>query len=351
MKSELPISYESFIADKDVKKFTHYLSEVIGGRRFVEHGYYDRMEKRNFYFLRLIDALTSYKWNGQGYEANKALLDSYISKINLAESEQGFISACLDILEWGAGNKKLSLYTANKDWIVQKGEKESVKSNVLEALKILRSNQPDLCDFGSNYRMNAGFTKIYAFLSPSDFVIYDSRVAASLAFLVQKYCVRNDLTSVPKLLSFALADAQGSSCRDPSIATPPLRFRKWNVNQKLHAKSNVFANWILKDSLELAKKKSGCKCQFKELREVEAALFILGYDFPQFAEKNDSRKDSGGQKSTRKTSKKSIAREIYVDLSNKGVAKKEIIGRFISDANLTKKGAETYYYDIKNESK
>lgn len=51
-----------------------------------------------------------------------------------------------------------------------------------------------------------------------------------------------------------------------------------------------------------------------------------------------------------KVTKASLARSIFVEMYGKeGVARKDIIGRFIKEAGLTEKGAATYYQNMVNK--
>ncbi|MHB2080818.1 hypothetical protein [Pseudomonas asiatica] len=56
-------------------------------------------------------------------------------------------------------------------------------------------------------RFNAGMTKVYALIC-EDFLIYDSRVAAALGWLVVKYCEAHGIAKVPDALCFPWAAAK-----------------------------------------------------------------------------------------------------------------------------------------------
>jgi hypothetical protein len=164
--------------------------------------------------------------------------------------------------------------------------KSQVYDNINEALSALTSFAPDFSDFGERFRMNSGFTKIYALLSPDTFIIYDSRVAAALAHLIVLFCQKQGLTEIPVLLQkIKLMEAQGEACRIVAVANTKLSFLNLNSNQRNHAISNVFANWLVSEAYKLAKESKNNK--FINLREVEAALFMLGYDFPQYSVPKD----------------------------------------------------------------
>lgn len=263
-----------------VTGFVTYLAKVLSGNIKVNHTYYDRKKRDDYNFITLYDAFTQYHWNNEGYKENSDKIDLLVDGFtNANTNSDSFYKACLDTLEWGAGNKGLSLYTYNAQWLDKLGTAPNVKDNLDEALELLDSELPCFTEFGGKYRMNAGFTKIYAFMSPDTFIIYDSRVAAALAFLVTKYCEQEGLSGVPAELGFTIADAQGKSCRNPSIIEKGYIFSKWGSDQKKHAISNVQANWILYSAFKRVEHST----PFDDIRQIEAALFMIGYDFPQHA--------------------------------------------------------------------
>ncbi len=124
--------------------------------------------------------------------------------------------------------------------------------------------------------MNAGFTKIYSLLLDG-FPIYDSRVAASLAYLVRLYCEEAGLARLPPALAFGIPASRGSGNRDPSIAK--LRFpRLWAAQPRKYADSNLRAAWLLGQVSRLGP--FGDLPREQALRALEAALFMVGFHVP-----------------------------------------------------------------------
>ena len=123
----------------------------------------------------------------------------------------------------------------------------------------------------SGLRFNAGMTKVYALLIP-DFVIYDSRVAASLTWLANHWWTNVKQLSqatLPTNLRFGTLPANGSAQghRNAAPSTFPVITRADD-----HYTWNVRANWLLSDALRQA----GRSSKFATLREIEAALFQMG---------------------------------------------------------------------------
>ncbi|TPH15865.1 hypothetical protein [Litorilituus lipolyticus] len=332
----------SYLNSPVVNGFIVYLSKVINGDSEIDHTYIDRKKNKKFVFSTLYEGFEKYHWNNEGYNANSDKIDLLVDGFTNSNANSDlFYKACLDTLEWGAGNKGLSLYTNNSQWLNKLGTSQNVKANLDEALKVLNSESPCFTEFGEKYRMNAGFTKIYAFMSPDTFIIYDSRVAAALAFLVTKYCVQEGFSNVPLELSFSIADAQGESCRNPSIKEKGYLFSKWGNNQKKHAISNVQANWILYSAF----KKVEHSTHFDDIRQIEAALFMIGYDFPQYAKSSNINVNVNPNKYIKKQTKKEQAEALYEQSEDK--SRKYILPLFQEVVGLTKAGASTYYQNIR----
>ena len=100
-----------------------------------------------------------------------------------------------------------------------------------------------------------------------DFIIYDSRVAGALAYLVSIWGAEFD---IPELLRFRCMDAMGNQCRNPNRNDFPRMY----ANPNLYLKWNLRANWILQ-AVSQQMGHGGLS-----LREIEAGLFMMGYDLP-----------------------------------------------------------------------
>lgn len=121
-------------------------------------------------------------------------------------------------------------------------------------------------------RFNSGMTKVYSLLI-NDFIIYDSRVAASLAWLVLLWwdsVVGRPREDLPSLLRFGCLPGNGKAQhqRNPDRTV----FRTLASNPGQHYLWNIRANWVLVDAM----KKAGAESSFSSLREIEAALFQMG---------------------------------------------------------------------------
>jgi len=278
---------ESYLNDTHVTGFIDYLKDLIKGSTPLDHSYMVDPVNKHFYlkdvgkkvtFDTIQDAFKGYVWKREGYAENKSVLDAIAEKLRTATTEEDLYQACLECLEWGAGSKSSSLYDKNENWLWEKRSQTSLIALLDNSYNQLANEYPNLNGFKSeNYRMNSGFTKIYA-LKYDDFIIYDSRVAAALGLLVVKYCEANELNEIPGNLKFHYAHKypRGVDKRNPCVGDfqfPRLSY----ANSSNHAESNVKANWLLAEVVRTAGEFWEITNGSERLRALEAALFMVGY--------------------------------------------------------------------------
>jgi len=124
-------------------------------------------------------------------------------------------------------------------------------------------------------RSNAGTTKIHSLALP-DFVIYDSRVAAALAWLALRWSQQEGI-AVPAHLRFACMRANTSKTnlkmRSPDQAIFPYFAASGPLREhQRHATWNMRANWIICAAA------AQCPAGAWTARQIEAALFMMGAD-------------------------------------------------------------------------
>ncbi len=140
---------------------------------------------------------------------------------------------------------------------------------------------------GFDLRFNAGLSKVYSLLL-DDFVIYDSRVAAALGWLVVRYCHAHQLSAVPGTLAFPwssgreAASVSDAKRRDPSDGK--YQFPRLG-DARLHARWNLRASWLIQ---ALAARLPDF-CNLPDgIRALESSLFMWGYDLIDMATEDAS---------------------------------------------------------------
>jgi len=200
---------------------------------------------------------------------NAAVLDALQHALRRAfrdEHTLALAGAVAGILHWG-GVYTTTPNGGNKPWLARH---HANLHALLTAVVLDHANGDDVSTV-EGLRFNAGMTKVYALLI-DDFIIYDSRVAASFTWLANHWWtnVRNLLqVNLPTHLRFGTLPANGSAHGHRNAAPgifPGI------TRAEDHYTWNVRANWLLSDALLHA----GQASQFATLREIEAALFQMG---------------------------------------------------------------------------
>lgn len=174
------------------------------------------------------------------------------------------------VMIWGG------VYTkrGNAGWLNEMNRDGSLVAywrTVLSALRTIEDD--DQVSRIENLRSNAGTTKVHS-LALSDWVIYDSRVAAALAWLIHRWADGPP----PPLLQISCMRANSQKAKQ---RTPDKQYFRYFAasgdarNHHEHAKWNLRTNWILGQALLQADKRSA---QFQSIRDIEAALFMVGED-------------------------------------------------------------------------
>ncbi|RQR34829.1 hypothetical protein [Burkholderia sp. Bp9142] len=313
----LSLNRKDYLNDEHVRGFIAWLSHVISGTKSINftvgfatnqlppdfkqrfpHGYGDRRPSSAtpvyvVHARTLEDLFSMYWWKKEGFDINKARLDEVSAAIAISMAgEEGEAArslaehACQHVMEWGFGKDRRA-YKANMAWANRQGT--ALVSVLREGREALTCDCPNIDVFAmtGGPRMNAGWTKYYA-LAVTGHIIYDGRVGAALGFLVRRYIETLPESMqperVPDRLGFLWGDGDGGGkSRNPSAGR--YQFGKLyggHYGSKAWARVNVQANWVLTEALLTAK---AHWCSGSDgLRRLEAALFMLGYDFTPYAD-------------------------------------------------------------------
>jgi hypothetical protein len=274
-----------YLNNADVSDFVDWLSENLGNQDLTHQ--YTLPGGTLVQFTGLVDALHKYDWPfgfvdpsdlrhaGNTYNENYSALHVLRSGLNSALAAGNDLDAtawAIAVMNWGG------VRNGNVTWL--NSNLRGLASEISSVKNILSANDDDMARLGSIRRFNAGMTKVYS-LTLEQFVIYDSRVAAALAWLVIKWC-QNTKRAVPDNLRFACMPAKEGKnpsrrkVRNPSCGT--YLFPWMNNRSVRHAHWNLRANWVLAETLSRAGTNTDFHKTQEPLRALEAALFMWGYD-------------------------------------------------------------------------
>jgi hypothetical protein len=280
---------QTYLARPHVSQFTDWLAAELDSESRFAHEYVDRRSGEQWSCTSLFDAFTRYRWNHPGNSrlafnpgncsmSNGLALAALRKDLeNIKGNDRRAVDASLDVMSWGGVSAcNASWLKANKDGLADLLKTVQTSMDAGDELApVLRSKQ---------LRFNSGMTKVYSLLC-KNFVIYDSRVAAALGWLVVKYCQSQGLLKVPEALCFPWAaakeapNATAPKCRNPGIGN--LHFKGLRSGAH-HALWNLRANWVLSAVLAHPAAKTSpfhsVASPHDPMRALEAALFMIGYD-------------------------------------------------------------------------
>lgn len=287
---------DEFLQVPQVDSFVSWLSKVISGEERINF----QTNGRGSRYTSLWDSFENYAWP-MGKRSEEILLPTIGTKRIAANATFAENDAILNAISGGLRNslqgnpEELAAWVkATMIWggVYKKGNRAWVErhhdnlSDILREASVALAQPQDEIRL-PDFRFNSAMTKVYALLL-DDFVIYDSRVAAALAWMVFLREEREP-AAVDARLRFGCMPANESQKRKANnqekIRSPhgtifPYLHRNNRFSYE-HAKWNIRANWVLKCAFDKAKEESReakQALQFQTLREIEAALFVLGYD-------------------------------------------------------------------------
>lgn len=283
----------TYLKNTDVVQFIEWLSANLDNGTLA-HSYVNR-RSGPWRCASLYDAYLQYHWphaalprlslsGGVSFTHNAHTLGVLQRQLQHALTPQlndpAACVAAIDVMTWGG------VRAGNVRWLhSNQAELANLLSKTRDALNADDTDHSDLNDSG--LRFNAGMTKVYSLLCDS-LIIYDSRVAAALGWTVTKYCQDKGMSQVPAELSFAWAPAKTApghpdpKRRNPSVGA--LKFPSLAAGAR-HAEWNLKASWLLSATLASPNARASLFKQTvvpqQQLRAIEAALFMIGYDLGQ----------------------------------------------------------------------
>lgn len=293
---------EAFKAHPQTQQFVAWLSRRIDGTEAVDFQYKPRQGYRT-----LGDARDAYAWprgtstiptpDGDlvlapksNLAANSAVLQVLSNglRTSLANSniDQGTLADWVEaVLRWG-GVYLRQRGGGNAGWLDARRAAGDLRETLKVAMEAFISGSIHADDGPINLRSNAGLTKVYS-LVLDDFIIYDSRVAGALAWMVMS-CWKPATGDIPPHLRFVCMPAKEGSnvaaaerkARSPDgLIFSSLQGSGMQTHRK-HAMWNLRANHVLTAALEQAQQRccNIAPAGFRTVRDVEAALFVMGYD-------------------------------------------------------------------------
>jgi hypothetical protein len=295
----------AYIKKPEVKQFIEFCADKIFGT--FNHSYLIRQTGKEWNCTNIRDAALNYRWPWRGIGNslcdNASELDRLqINLRNALKSNNSayLVNSSLDVFKWGG------VLNGNQNpVIVNKHSLVDFYSATIDQLNLAG----DDTTLGDVWNMNAGFTKIYSFLT-NGIIIYDSRVGAALGFLVKQCATQNNWKTIPQELLFPYAPPRNSATALNPLNRNPgsylgVSFPSFSNRPCLQAVFMLRASWIIAAVIEKVKwiEESDLQCdkiKIPKHRFIEAGLFMIGYDLPaeNTAKKQSPKKNLLNSKAT-----------------------------------------------------
>lgn len=292
-----------FFEDHQTKQFIGWLSSHIDGTAERDLNFLYEPDR---YWSTLTEARDAYKWPAKrtsiptprgeliltawsDLAENQRVLDM-LSK-GLRESlanpvpDEGILADWVQaILVWGGVYTRHKNGGGNAGWLETRRQEGDLAENLHAALREAISFESG----PKSLRSNAGLTKVYS-LAQESFIIYDSRVAAALSWLVMRWACEVRLDPIPEHLRFACMRANQGNLNGERYSSAKVRSPDTKIfpyfapatqlrDHWRHAVWNQRANYVLTAALDQARSRqpTSTALNFQTVRDVEAALFVLG---------------------------------------------------------------------------
>jgi hypothetical protein len=265
-----------YLVDPDVNNFINWLGP------FLDVGFTHTYTLPNgtlWSCSSIYDAFLNYNWGNNNFSTTAIKL-SAIKRIYdygvLTNDIEIIKCACDLVFSWGGVENGNSKYVNNYNPINFPNIQAELTAGILLFNQLTFDD-----DFPDNsIKLNSGFTKIYSLLR-NDFIIYDSRVALALYYLIGKYTLANGLNDIPNLLIFRIPPRKGNIAlrQIPQFLTNNGFIINGPNGANNYQISNMRANWILSEVLNRNPGSLFNTLAVElRLRALESALFMIGYD-------------------------------------------------------------------------
>lgn len=265
---------------------------IIGGKEPVWRQWHQHKnyvpQSGIWWCTSLLQARNHYSWSiaSTGKDFDQLSID--LNNALAQGDEVGTKKACLRIFEWGGVAKNAS--DRSRVWVVEMCEQGRLCSRLKDGFAILKS--PDAKGIqrfdGADLLMNSALTKVFAAIGGGEMegvVMYDGRVGAALGLLARRFLGRlaSPPESVPPELAFRWGPPQVRAqaklrARDPSDSQYAFRQLNYPGGQRYIGQNNRSHAELVRLSTDLlSRMRSGPSAVAASVREIEQALFMIGY--------------------------------------------------------------------------
>ncbi|MFM0362163.1 hypothetical protein [Paraburkholderia sediminicola] len=289
---------KQFLDDPEVAEFVTWLVGFAGRLRVeLNIGRSRRVPQRVVKTVQGLDGvIDAYVWRAEWTDDRGASIESLcwdstacsLKRLGetfraalASESEEAAMRACHAIFEW-AGERNIGV--GARPFLEAKRASGQLITYLKAAREAFRLGSGRLDKLGAIENVNSMLTKVYALASDDGLPIYDSRVAAAMASLVELFRIKTRRTwrQVPATLLFPTMDASARRKliglhTDALISNGALIYYTQSDMSARWASAKLRLGWIAEDVLRQAPQLLSAQ-PHSRLHAFEASLFMIGYD-------------------------------------------------------------------------
>lgn len=268
-----------YLANQDVASFVKWLQQYLTTIDV-------NLNLKNSKFVRggliaqatgISQLITYYRWNGD-WAHNTTLISAFrtqlANELNSTSSQQTLFNVCQKVLVWGGDRNSKNGATP---FLQEKLQNGTLREYLTKSKACLTLNDADTSNIQAIESMNSMLTKVHAFAADDGFPIYDSRVAAAVAALIEIYRLNNHMNweTVPAVLKFPSLDRKRTV---QHLSATALSHGNMNRNSQLWTEANIRLGWILQEAIQSTQLLQDQGDIPARMHALEACLFMMGYD-------------------------------------------------------------------------
>lgn len=287
------IDKHTYNADEDVRDFTHWVSEHAAklpiSLHFRSSGAVPGGLHREV--AGLPGALANYVWKSKrsargDWAETVALLSRFRFDLDAAitaKDDEHAFKVCAEITAWGGDRKPLRGAMA---FLLERAGEKDLVAYLVRTRKDFKLDTATLAGELSVRKMNSMLTKVHALASGDGLPIYDSRVAAAIAALVEMWrrAAGRSAEALPVLLSFpaTLRTRTVRHLYDTAVAPGLLLYGETNETRTARrwSEAKIRLGWLMQRILALQPTlfAGTAATDIERMHALEASLFMVGYD-------------------------------------------------------------------------
>lgn len=287
------IDQHAYYADEDVRDFTQWVSVhaatlpirlSLRSSRSVPGGLRKEL-------TGLPETLANYVWKSKrsvrgDWAETVGLLSKFRFDLDAsitAKDDDAAFEVCTAIIEWGGDRNPLLGATS---FLQERAGEKDLVAYLVRARKDFKLDTATLAGELSVRKMNSMLTKVHALAADDGLPIYDSRVAAAIAALVEMWrrAAGRSAEALPGLLSFpaTLRTRTVRHLYDTAVAPGVLLYGATNAacTARRWSEAKIRLGWLMQRILALQPKMfaGAAATDTGRMHALEASLFMVGYD-------------------------------------------------------------------------